>query len=241
MNIKIRQGIFETNSSSSHSFSIGPGKRFDNTLKPNSKGIINVYDGDWPDKSNDAEVKLSYLLTFAYTIFNKKDYVRVRNKIYDVVIKFTGAKKVKFTPTDEIDHQSLDLIDERDIENPEFIKEFVFDQDTWVYIIWDSYDPDDKFFEDKELNKPLYKLEFDLPGISKEDSTLEISYRRSDDLMSSVSSFLHEFSYDPGLGVFKKYGIFSDKIDPTFLTYVGNWTFGRNEDNKIIIKPKFIL
>ena len=66
--IKIRQGIFETNSSSSHSFSMGPERRFGAKLVMDENGAINVSGDSWynlvEEKSNDPEVKLSYLLSF---------------------------------------------------------------------------------------------------------------------------------------------------------------------------------
>ena len=65
--IKIRQGIFETNSSSSHSFSMGPEGRFGAKLVMDENGAINVSGDSWynlvEEKSNDPEVKLSYLLS----------------------------------------------------------------------------------------------------------------------------------------------------------------------------------
>ena len=68
--IKIRQGIFETNSSSSHSFSMGPEGRFGAKLVMDENGAINVSGDSWynlvVEKSNDPEVKLSYLLSFAF-------------------------------------------------------------------------------------------------------------------------------------------------------------------------------
>ena len=51
---------------------------------------------------------------------------------------FTGATTINFTPQEEIDHQSTDIIDSRDLMNPEFIKEFVFNEGTWIYTLWDS-------------------------------------------------------------------------------------------------------
>ena len=66
----IRLKIFETNSSSSHSFSLGPRGRLANTIEISEEGIINVSTDLWDgyDKFNDPLLKLSYLLCFAYTL-----------------------------------------------------------------------------------------------------------------------------------------------------------------------------
>lgn len=207
--IKIRKHVFETNSSSSHSFSMGPEGRFNSRLDIINNGVIEISSDCWAGirRSNDPEVKLSYLLSFADTISyeNKSKWGKYRDFIYQVVKDFTGATEIKFEPTEIVDHQSTDIIDERDLLNPEFIKEFVFNEDTWLYLLWDSESPDKDFFKDYEFkDKDLYKVTFNLPGIDKKDSELILSYRDTDYLGSVLYDFLDDFVYNQKTGLFCK-------------------------------------
>lgn len=246
-NIKIRQGIFETNSSSSHSFSMGSEGRFEAKLVMDNNGVINVSSDSWYDlieeKSNDPEVKLSYLLSFAWTIsYDEEDeWKRYRDFIYQVVMDFTGATGVKFTPTETIDHQSTDIIDPRDLMNPEFIKEFVFNEGTWIYTLWDSSYPENDFWEGtNETHNDLYKLQFNLPGIDPEETILTLSYLDSTDLTSELYNFLSKFVYLPGEKILKK--LKGDEIPPaSSWIYKGDFKYGDTKEEIQIELPKIEL
>ena len=242
---KIRKGIFETNSSSSHSFSMGPEGRFGAVLPMGSDGVIQVPEDAWDTgsgKTNDSLSKLSYLLAFAYTIgsWNEdgSDFEKYRDFIYKVVMDFTGATGIDWTPDSTIDHQSTDIIDPRDLLDPEFIKEFVFNEGTWIYTIWDSYDPEPGFYEDTRNNK-LYILSFNLPGISKDESTVEISYI---DSRCEIDNVLHEFFrglfYDPKSSKFVKIPR-DQKIPGDLWGYLDDFEFGdtRDDSRRIKIRP----
>lgn len=246
-NIKIRQGIFETNSSSSHSFSMGPEGRFGAKLVMDEDGEINVSGDSWYDlseeKSNDPDVKLSYLLSFAWTISyeDKNRWERYRDFIYQVVMDFTGATKINFTPIEEIDHQSIDIIDPRDLMNQEFIKEFVFNEGTWIYTLWDSSCPGNDFWEGTdETHNQLYKLQFNLPGIDPEDEILTLSYYESTDLTSEIYNFLSKFVYLPEKKILKK--LKDDEIPPQgSWIYKGDFKYGNATDEIQIELPKIEL
>lgn len=236
--IKIRQGIFETNSSSSHSFSMGPEGRFNSTLVMDKNGIIDVGSDLWEDitKTNDSETKLSYLLSFAWTIAGSSRYKRTKykEKIYKVVKDFTGATQINFKPVSNVDHQSLDIIDPRDLVDPEFIKEFIFNPETWLYLLWDSEIVYDDFYEKPNpLLDKLYTIQFDLPGIDKKDSRLTLSYREVDSINSVVYIFLFDnFVFDSFKKIFlKKVNDEALKTD-RFWTYKGNLKFSHNDSNK---------
>lgn len=246
---KIRKGIFETNSSSSHSFSMGPEGRFGSVLPMDADGVIQVPENLWDTssgKTNDSLSKLSYLLAFAYTITigpwdeDESEFEKYRDFIYKVVMDFTGASGIAWTPNSTIDHQSIDIIDPRDLLDPEFIKEFVFNEGTWIYTIWDSYDPEPGFYEDTRDSK-LYVLSFNLPGISEGESTVEISYL---DAKSEIDNVLYEFFkdlyYDPKTSKFIK--IPSDqKIPGDLWRYLGGFEFGDIIDASRRIKIRPIL
>ena len=246
-NIKIRQGIFETNSSSSHSFSMGPEGRFGAKLVMDKNGVINVSSDSWYDlteeKSNDPEVKLSYLLSFAWSIsYDGEDmWERYRDFIYQVVMDFTGATKINFTPEELVDHQSTDIIDPRDLMNPEFIKEFVFNEGTWIYTLWDSSCPEKDFWEGtNETHNKLYRLQFDLPGIDLEKTILTLSYSDSTDLTSELYNFLNKFVYLPEEKILKE--LKGDEIPPQgSWIYKGDFKYGAAKEEIQIEFPKIEL
>lgn len=245
--IKIRQGIFETNSSSSHSFSMGPEGRFEAKLVMDSNGIINVSGDSWNnlivEKSNDPEVKLSYLLSFAWTIScgEEDEWMKFRDFIYQVVKDFTGATGIEFTPTERIDHQSTDIIDSRDLMNPEFIKEFIFNEGTWIYILWDSDCPEDDFWErTDESHDKLYKLQFNLPGVDPGETTLTLSYWETADFTSELYDFLSKFVYLPEEKILKE--LKGDEIPPAgSWIYKGDYKYGNTTEEIQIELPKIEL
>lgn len=226
--IKIRQGIFETNSSSSHSFSMGPEGRFDDVLPISSDGVIDVPSDSWYDggKTNNPIHKLSYLLSFIWSI--EDEWEKDRDFVYKVILDFTGASKINFIPSEQVDHQSLDIIDPRDIKDPEFIKEFVFNSGTWLYLNWDSYDPEPGFYEDPEKDKkPFYIIRFD--SINEE---LIVHYRDLDKYTDVIDKFLSEFTYFPEDGTFIR--CTKDKRYPDGgVKYSGNYSFG-----DLVLTPK---
>lgn len=226
--IKIRQGIFETNSSSSHSFSMGPEGRFDDVLPISSDGVIEVPSDSWYEesKTNDPLDKLSYLLSFIWSI--EYEWETYRDFVYKVILDFTGASKINFTPSEQVDHQSLDIIDPRDIKDPEFIKEFVFNSGTWLYLVWDSYDPEPGFYEDPEKDKkPFYIIRFD--SIKEE---LIVHYRDFNEYTDVIDDFLSEFTYFPDSGTFIKCTE-NKKYPEGGVKYSGNYSFG-----DLVLTPK---
>lgn len=226
--IKIRQSIFETNSSSSHSFSMGPEGRFDDVLPISKDGVIKIPSSSWEDevKTNNPLDKLSYLLSLIWTLGD--DWESYRDFIYGVVLDFTGAEKIEFTPSETVDHQSLDIIDPRDFKDPEFIKEFVFNSGTWLYLVWDSYDPHPGFYEDQEKDKkPLYIIRFDLI-----DEELKVYYRDLSEYDNVIDNFLYEFTYLPEEGKFVKCTK-DGRYPKEGVTYSGNYRFG-----DLVLTPK---
>lgn len=239
--IKIRQGIFETNSSSSHSFSMGPEGRFDSYLPISDDGVIDVPSDSWNyiNKTNDPLYKLSYLLSFIWSIKSKDGYYqksnddssweKYRDFVYDVILNFTGASKINFTPSEIVDHQSIDIIDERDFRDPEFIKEFVFNPETWLYLLWDSYEPEIGFYNDQELDKtPLYIIRFDNIDEELKLYPRELNY----DYSYFIDDFLSQFIYYPEDKTFVKCTK-DGKYPEGGIKYSGDCRFG-----DLVLTPK---
>lgn len=109
---KIRQHVFETNSSSCHSISISNTGNLFQTLYPNDEGNIILYGDDFGwgiDTHNDVITKASYLVTHLKTISNENEDMFIK-----VIKEHTGAKNVimesngdSFYPYGYIDHQSV--------------------------------------------------------------------------------------------------------------------------------------
>jgi len=137
---KIRQGMFETNSSSTHSITIHPGV-CTAKLAVNVNGAVTIRPGDfgWEVETyKDAETKASYCLTYAMQTKRGKLLKMLRKVIKEQV----GAKSVAFEALhpdsdygDEwghIDHQS---IDDSDVCGPAFesetaLRQFIFNRES---------------------------------------------------------------------------------------------------------------
>jgi hypothetical protein len=92
----IRKGVFETNSSSSHSISITMGDKgmFD-TIKPDSKGKIVLRGGNWTDPDFICETSIDKAnLVATYITACGDDKLRER---FEALIKeHTGAKEIVY-------------------------------------------------------------------------------------------------------------------------------------------------
>lgn len=128
---KIRNNVFETNSSSSHSITIADSNNLLDTLNV-VDGTVTIYnDGEfgWEyEKYNDAYHKAKYCAVFAeFDDLCKDTLIRV-------VKKQTGCENVKIINNDGyIDHQSYDL--KEDIfETDESLRNFIFNPHSTLVI-----------------------------------------------------------------------------------------------------------
>lgn len=169
--LKIRQNIFETNSSSTHCVSFNrwiPGRS--GRLDPEPDGKIHVYGGEfgWEWRAyNDSETKVDYYFTFF------KGNPRMTQLGIKVIKEWTGRDVVvDIYDGSYIDHQSSDTLDflENDTESADGIRDFFFNPDTWLYTGNDNDDtPNDLRYQEKsELLK------------SGEVWTIKIGYTLSD-------------------------------------------------------------
>ena len=155
----IRQNVFETNSSSTHSFSISSNTDgIYQTLDVDDDGSITFVGGDfgWEfRKYNDAKTKCNY----AATLY---DQTKADPAIFENVVKeHTGAKKIIYNfGTDDsyygIDHQS---VHGNDWMYDSFkMKNWLFSSESWLYLGNDNEDMHPNF---KDLNTN-YKFVFKL-------------------------------------------------------------------------------
>lgn len=131
---QVRLGVFETNSSSTHSISIG-------TMEPNDipnveGNEINIHFGEygweWQTFSN-VEDRMSYAATFAFNYGTDADI----DLFSKVVLKATGARRINYKDYSDdkwyrrghIDHQSDDIAKEAFVSE-EMLKQFLFAPDS---------------------------------------------------------------------------------------------------------------
>lgn len=130
--MKRRIDIFETNSSSSHSISFNPWKsgKDGNNFIPDENGNVYVTGADfgWEWASyNDSVTKANYYLE-RYKA--EPDRVELLKKVIE---DYTGFNVIINENTDGyIDHQSFDTL-ELPANDPEALKDWLFNPDNWLY------------------------------------------------------------------------------------------------------------
>jgi len=138
---KIRRGVFETNSSSSHSISISSEVGLMDTLKLNGDGDVELDGGEfgWDEESfNDAQIKASYLAIYS-KIYYPDDEIgedKLKDILSMVIQEQTGCDRVIFAFTSEnayIDHQSIDSQTYHYLfEDPEQLRQFIFNPNSYL-------------------------------------------------------------------------------------------------------------
>lgn len=152
LNQKIRQNVFETNSSSTHSITISEtymdGVFMDNSLIPNEMGelIFNTGTFGWEVCDyNDAHTKATYLAMYAskYWPKDKVGGQTLGSILKSVLKKQTGAKRVAFDfegYDTYIDHQSVENKNFHWVfETPERIRQFIFNPKSVLHTDNDNY------------------------------------------------------------------------------------------------------
>jgi hypothetical protein len=157
----IRKGVFETNSSSSHSIAIATeDKEFVlDTIYPDQNGVIRIegdeYGWEW-FKHNDAGSKASY----SAQSFANDDYQL--DVLKEVIMEQTGATDVVFVGLNDgyIDHDSYGIVP----KSKEELRNFIFNKNSWLFGGNDNSSPDPTFYHvpeirDGKMIQPVYKYE----------------------------------------------------------------------------------
>ncbi len=138
----IRNKVFETNSSSSHSISIANDSNGILETLPVVEGIVTLTGGcfGWDfEKFNDAQTKADYAAVFA--IGDDK----LQNMLTDVLREHTGAKKIVYDLTRDWKNDNYSYIDHQSdrseggkafevFESPEKLKNWIFNPKSWLFI-----------------------------------------------------------------------------------------------------------
>lgn len=173
----IRNGTYETNSSSAHAISlakrVGKPIVYD-TIYPESDGVI--YLSDYQDDSeenferkNDPNIKAILL----FSAINDIEKIRITSDYYrklfknfklsvkdleEVILEMTGAEKIEW-PSNTFDMSVYQFLD-FEINTKEDLKDFIFDRNSWIFTWYDSQVPSDVF-----LSPPVYLENGDIENL----------------------------------------------------------------------------
>lgn len=202
--VKIRKGVWETNSSSSHSLSIADDSKpfiMDTSLLPDQHGKIRLTGGEfgweWA-KYNDAETKANYLAVFC------ADQDDFKERLINVIKQQTGCTEVDFLFSKDytksnwsyIDHQALeDATPNGAFETDETLRNFIFNRNSWLFTGNDNSSPANDFhdvpvFEQNRVVMPEYKYELFVDGLEKRSVKFkhEPTYKEIEDAINHLVS-----------------------------------------------------
>lgn len=153
---QIRSAAFETNSSSSHSFSLGAGTKLKSDLHV-FDGFVEVVAGEFgwePDSYNDCHTKASYCLTWLMQVRETPQFKQLSDMFNQAICEVTGATTVLYVPVagydtvkhlwsdredwGYVDHQSFEVSEEI-FKSPETLKTFIFDSSSILYTDNDNH------------------------------------------------------------------------------------------------------
>ena len=188
----IRKGVFETNSSSSHSIAIATeDKEFVlDTIYPDQNGIVTIqgdeYGWEW-FKHNDSETKASYAAQSFANDDNQLDVLK------EVIMEQTGANDVIFEGLDNgyIDHDSYGTTPRTKHE----LKNFIFNKNSWLFGGNDNSSPDPTFYHvpeirDGKMIQPVYKFELSIEGLDR--TTKFLTEPSEEELGDAISTILDD-------------------------------------------------
>jgi hypothetical protein len=195
----IRSGVFETNSSSSHSVSVADeNKEFVlDTIYPDQDGIIELrgdeFGWEW-FKCNDAETKANYA---AQQFENNESALDV---LKEVIMEQTGAEDVVFRlENGYVDHDSMGILE----SSKEWLKSFIFNKNSWLFGGNDNSTADPTFYDVPEFKDgkqilPRYKYELKIEGFEQTTKFMEYpDQNKLDDAFSALldGAYLSERGY----------------------------------------------
>lgn len=137
----IRKGVFETNSSSTHSVHIDESVELLDTIVPDENGIITL-NGDefgWEVESyNDSYTKANYLAV----LIHEQGMSKYQELFESVIKEHTGAKEVKQGWNKDdwcyVDHGSEHGIIEQASESRESMRNYLFNKNSWLFTTNDN-------------------------------------------------------------------------------------------------------
>lgn len=201
----IRQSVFETNSSSAHSISLGKdtGKQFLlDTLYPDQNETITLTGGkfgwEW-FKENDAFEKANYA---AVASMNNESF---RETLIQVIKDQTGCEEIVFDFSGEYDASNWSYIDHESTavcpSDYEGLKDFIFNKNSWLFGGNDNSTADPTFYhvpeyKDGKMIQPTYKWELVIDGFKK--TTKFLTFPSNEEVIDALSALLDSVYYKDG-------------------------------------------
>lgn len=157
----IRRNCFETNSSSTHSLCISEeGKYSSISLNEDGNIILNGGKFGWGwDKFNDPLTKANYCVVDNQYNFNRIEFLK------NVIKEQTGANEVIIDISDNYNFPNYSYIDHEGhgttqelFSSEEKLKNFIFNENSWLYIGNDNETPPNKFYDSSDQKYP-YTIE----------------------------------------------------------------------------------
>lgn len=163
MKTLIRNGVFETNSSSAHSLSINCGDKvelYDN-LTPDEDGVLRIYCGgynfsrQYPRRTNDTEEKIAFFATLFTRWEDNPEESSELEELKDILLEYTGAHEVRFF---NLGSSSIEFGSDFDIPTGTCLKRAILDKNSWLFIQGDEYSLDkgedeEEFYNPKEITE----------------------------------------------------------------------------------------
>lgn len=192
----IRTGVFETNSSSSHSVSIADSTKpfILETIVPDEDGVITLTGGEYGwdyFKSNDPQEKADYA---AQQFMYDQDALDL---LIDVILEVTGAKRVVIADLNHgyVDHDSVGIIK----ADKDELRQLIFNKNSWIFGGNDNSEPDPTFYDVPEYTvdgvmEVKYKYKLKIDGL--ENETFFKSYPSEDEITQGIHSLIDDFKLD---------------------------------------------
>lgn len=163
MKKQTRHGVFETNSSSTHSITISSAKMLDQVDLSGKKLVLNGGEFGWEwEQYNDWETKANYCAQFLARLQSYGEKATVdefRAEMLENVIKeHTGASSVDVTPTGYIDHDSVHVANDA-FKDEESLRNFIFNPNSYLFTGNDNETAPPNFYDPVGM-KYTHKIRF---------------------------------------------------------------------------------
>lgn len=205
---QIRQNVFETNSSSTHSISIAPNQTnlmVLDTIIPDENGVIELKGGEfgWEwDRMNDALTKANYCAVDQQGRKERMDMLK------EVLMEQTGATDVIFTFSNDydknwsyIDHDSCGTSNEV-FHDKESLRHFIFNMNCWLFTGNDNSTASPDFYTvpthtTEGIVEPQFRFELRVDGMKETVKYFQQPSR--EDIENGLESlFNHAYLMDDG-------------------------------------------
>lgn len=201
----VRNSVFETNSSSTHSLTVAKDNQefVIDPIYPDQNGIVRVegqeFGWGW-EKHNDSLTKLAY----AFQDGGNFDLIK------EVVQEQTGATEVIFVEGGYIDHDGYGTTEEIR-GSKEGLKNFIFNRNSWLFIGNDNGSPDPTFYhvpeyKDGKLFQPEFKYELVIEGLDKTTKFMDVP--DEEELQDGIDAILDNAYLTEDGQFFNEQGIF---------------------------------